>query len=348
MATVIPEIDGASLVLHPRTPKEMIGITSLPDGRRKVRINSSSLAVVQECLRKTKYSLVEGWNAASESPATLFGSAIHSALEVYYTGNLDERRLPKLETMEMMSYGHAAEGEETDLLLRSTKAFIKKAAPLTSLPEGDKRSIQNGVWLLHEYFKKFLDDPFIAHRDDSGPYVERAFSLPYCSTPRVDIELFGTVDFVFRNSLTGEFLPGDHKTTSSLSFGDSSYYDREKPNTQYTIYTLAANRVLGIKTEDFMVNVFEVKARPKTARGSGPSFPRQITKRTEEDFTELEDIVLDAVDRYLHALDHGRWPLGPVDVCGKYGGCSYRQVCASPHSLRDTILQNKFTQGMRT
>lgn len=345
MATVIPEINGASLVLHPRTPKEMVGVTLLPDGRRKVRLNSSSLGVIQECLRKTKYSLHEKWHPEAEGPATLFGSAIHSALEVYYTGNLDERRLPKLETLEMMSYGHTAEGEETDLLLRTTRAFIKKAAPLAPLPEGDKRSIQNGVWLLHEYFKKFLDDPFVAHRDDSGPYVERSFTLPYASTSRVDIELFGTIDFVFRNSLTGDFLPGDHKTTSSLSFGDSSYYDREKPNTQYTIYTLAANRILGVKTEDFMVNVFEVKARPKTARGSGPSFPRQITKRTEDDFTELEEIIHDSVDRYLYAIDHDRWPLGPVDVCGKYGGCSYRQVCASPKSLRGTILENKFTRG---
>lgn len=335
----------SALVLHPKTPKEMISVTGLPDGRRKVRINSSSIATVQECLRKSKYSLFEGWKSGNESPATLFGSAIHAALEVFYTGSPEYRKLPKLETLEIMSYGHKVEGQDQDLILKSVKAFIEKAQPLSPLGEGDKRSIQNGVWLLHEYFKKFIDDPYIAYCDDKGPFLERTFSLPFYSDSKIEIELFGTIDFVFKNMTNGLLLPGDHKTSSSLNFGESSYFDRDRPNSQYTIYSLAANKIFGIKSEDFMVNVFEVKSKPKTSRGSGPSFPRQLTKRTEEDYEELNEVVLDAVERYLFAIDNNRWPLGSVDICGKYGGCSYKQVCASPKSIRDTILNNKFTKG---
>lgn len=344
MALVDFGVASSSLVLHPKAPKEMIGLTTTPEGKRKIRVNSSSIAVIQECLRKAKHSLVERWRPESESPATLFGSSIHSALEVYYGGQVAERKLPKLETLEMMAYGHAADGEETDLILRAVRAFLAKGQLLSSLPEGDKRSLHNGVWLLHEYFKKFLDDPYIAHSDEKGMFVERQFSLPFYSDAKIEIELFGTIDFVFRHVITGDLLPGDHKTTSSLSFGESSYFDRERPNHQYTLYSMAANRLFGIKSEDFMVNVFEVKQKPKTARGSGPSFPRQITKRTEEDFVEVEEVILESVERFLYAVDHDRWPMGNVDACGKYGGCSYRQVCASPKVIRETVLSGKFKQ----
>ncbi len=332
----------ASLVLHPKAIKEMISVTRLPKGRRKVRINSSSIATIQECLRKSKYSLLQGWKSENESPATLFGSAIHAAHEHFYKSTPEQRKLPKLELMERMSYGHKVEGMATDPLLLATAAFITKAQPLAILPESDKRSVQNGVWLLHEYFKKFIDDPYTAYVDEQGPFLERSFNLPFYSDSKLEVELFGQIDFVFKNTTNGILLPGDHKTSSSLSFGDSSYYDRDRPNTQYTIYSMAANKIFGIKSEDFMVNIFEVKAKPKTARGSEPTFPRQLTKRTEEDYEELEEIVVDAVERYLYAIDFERWPLGSVDICNKYGGCPYKQVCASPKSMREIILRNKF------
>jgi hypothetical protein len=250
---IVDVADSASLVLHPKEPKEMISVTRLPKGRRKVRINSSSIATIQECLRKSKYSLFEGWKSENESPATLFGSGVHLALEKYYLSFPQQRTLPKSEIMEMISYGHQVPGIDTDPLLIATKAFVDKVQPLAALPEGDKRSIQNGVWLLYEYFKKYLNDPYVAHVDENGPFLEKGFSLPFYSDSKIEIEIFGTIDFVFKNLNDGTLIPGDHKTSSALSFGESSYFDRDRPNTQYTIYSMAAAKVFGIKHEDFMV-----------------------------------------------------------------------------------------------
>lgn len=333
----------ANLVLHPvAEKKEMLSLRKLEDGRTNVKINASSLSVIQECLAKSKMSLLDGWRAEAESPATLFGKAIHSALEVFYSTKPDERTLPDFDVLEMLSYGHAPK-EETPLI-RSAKAFLAAGAALSPLPAEDKRSLQNGIWLLHEYFKKFRDDPYTAYVDDRGPFLERYFSLPYYSDSHLNVEIFGTIDFVLEHTVTKELLPGDHKTASSLTFGDSSYFDREKPNHQYTMYSYAVNKFFGLKAEDFLVNVFEVKAKPKTARGSGPSFPRQITKRTEEDFVELQDVILEAVDRIVWAAERNRFPMGSVDACNKYGGCQFKQVCASPRAVRETILSNKFTR----
>lgn len=313
-------------------------------GKTLVRINSSSLALVQECLRKSRYSLFEGWRAGAEAPATLFGRAIHKALEVFYRGEPDERVLPKFEHLEMMAFGHAPPPSNNDLIYRSVDAFIQTAQPLKDLPESDKRSLQNGVWILNEYFKKFIDDPYVAHIDEQGPFVEREFTLRFHEDPTLIVDVFGTIDFAFRHTSSGEIILGDHKTSSSLTYGESSYFDRDKPNHQYTLYMLGAKRVFGIETESFMVNVVEVKARPKTARGSAPSFPRQITKRTEEDFDEVREVVMKGVMDYLQAYGTNTWPMGNVDVCNKYGGCQFKRVCASPKSMRETILKNQFTR----
>jgi len=326
----------------PVRPKEMIS-TKVENGRTHVRINSSSLGVIQECLRKSQYLLHEKWKPESEAPATVFGSAIHKALEVFYRGSLEERELPDLGDMELMSYGHMLR-DESPLLIRATRAFIDKAEPLRPLPDTDKRSIQNGVWILHNYFKAFLKDPYIAYTDEFGPFVEREFSHILHEDPTLVVEVFGTIDIVLQHVTEGTLILADHKTTSFFGFSGSNYFDREKPNHQYSLYALGARRVFGIESDQFVVNVVEVKARPKTARGSGPSFPRQITTRTEEDFEELREVIMKAVWDYIYALKSGVWPMGPIGACTAYGGCPYKSVCSSPKNLRQNILNSKFRQ----
>jgi len=155
--------------------------------------------------------------------------------------------------------------------------------------------------------------------DEQGPFVEREFTLRVYDQPNLAIDLFGTIDFAWKHTTTGEIIVGDHKTSSALSFGGSSYFDRDKPNHQYTAYMLGAQEVFGFETENFCVNVVEVKARPKTARGQPPSFPRQITRRTKEDFEEFLQILVYYVQRYLECKKENFWPLGPVGSCNAYG-----------------------------
>lgn len=342
MAVVEVNLTDSSLSLPAEPVKEMLSVGTDPQGRTLVRVNSSSLGVIQECMRKAQYSLHEGWRPREESPALTFGKGIHAALEVFYSSGPEERILPKYEHLEMMGYGHAHPPTNNDLIYRAVAKFIEVAQPLAALPVGDKRSIQNGVWILSEYFKTYIDDPYVAYVDAAGPFVERTFRFIIYEDPTLVIETFGTIDFLLRNVRTGDLLAGDHKTASFLNFGGQSYFDREKPNHQYTMYLLGLRKVYGIMAEDFMVNVVEVKAKPKTKGAKGVSFPRQITKRTEEDFEELREVIIDSVQRYLYARSKNVWVMGGVDACNKYGGCPYKQVCASPKSLRETILNNKF------
>lgn len=328
-------------LLVPAVPKEMLGISKLSDGRTLVRINSSSLDVIQNCMRKAQYLLHEGWKPEVESPALTFGSAIHAALEVFYQGEMDHRRVPDIEELERIVCGHAY--DERDLVLAATGAFAKKAEVLSSLPDGDKRHPMNGAWLLQHYFRLYINDPYVCYFDDKGPFVERRLEFTLFDGPDLVIEYFGTVDMIGQHVDTKELLAFDHKTTSTIAgYGESgSYFEKDRPNSQYCGYILAAQKN-GIAVDSLAVNIVEVKAKPKTSRGSPPSFPRQITTRNTGDFMEFSDAVVDSVRRYLAAADSGRWVIGPVGACNAFSGCTYKQVCASPASVRENILKSKF------
>jgi len=343
MTIVVPE-SFDSVILPRAEVKEMLTWRKLEDGRFHAKINSSSLSVIQECARKTKYSLVEKWRPSTESFATIFGSGIHSALEVFYQGDPEERVVPKLEHLELLVYGHKPPPTNNDLVFRAVAAFLERAKILAPLPESDKRSLQNGVWILHEYFKTYADDPYLIYRDDKGPFVERGFTFRLYEDKEFVIDYFGTIDAVKQHSGTGEIICVDYKTTSFLSgYGDNSgFLDKDKPNSQYTGYLMGLREAFGISVETFVIDIIEVKAKPKTARGKGVSFPRQITKRYEEDFDEFRESVVEYVRRFAYSTEQNVWPIGPTSSCNLWGACPYKQVCASPKSMRETILRNKF------
>jgi hypothetical protein len=328
----------------PRQPKKMITVSE-SEGKTKVEINSSSLSVIQECLRKAQYSLLEKWKSETESPATVFGSAVHKAMEIFYSAPAEEREMIPLEELEII----AATRPERDwskepLLSHAVYEFAKRAEILSVLPDTDKRSLVNGAWILHHYFKSYLNDPYVIYEDASGPFIEREMTFRIYEDDSLIIDYFGTVDAVKVHRDTGHTIGVDYKTTSSLMGygGSGNYFEKEKPNSQYTGYLLALREAYKLDLTDFCVDIIEVKARPKTARGSGPSFPRQITSRNEDDFEEFRETVVKSVRDYLAAIESKSWPIGPVSACNLWGGCTYKQVCASPKSLRENILTAKF------
>lgn len=342
MTLVQPDLGDTLGVTPAEDVKEMLSFGE-ENGKVVVRINSSSLSMLQECYRKSYYSLIAGYRPQFESPALTFGKGIHKALETFYSAPQEERILPDLEDLEMLAFDYMP--NEGNAVHRAVSAFVDETKVLSSLPDGDKRSPLNGVWILYQYFKRYIDDPYVAYVDKEGPFIERTFTLRFFEGPDFIIDLFGTIDFALCHTGTGEIIVGDHKTSSALGWGSSNYFDRDKPNHQYTCYSLAAREVYGLPGDEFMVNVVEVKAKPKTARGTPPSFPRQITKRNEDDFEELKEVLVWEVGNLLRAREQNVWPLGSVDVCNKYGGCSFKDVCASPKSMRQTLLSNKFVRS---
>jgi hypothetical protein len=338
------ELDTQALLPQAKIePKEMLSWTTAQDGRRHFRINFSSLSIMQECWRKTELSLIRKLRSSMESPATLFGSAIHKGLETFYRGDRKERVLPKnyKETMEMIGCGHWEEDWSENLLLRAAHSFVKKAEPLSALPDENKRSLHTGVWILRHYFDKYLTDEYVVACDEAGPIVERTFTMRIWEDDKAIVDTFGTIDAVMRNEVNGLVLPADHKTTSHL--GD--FYDKANPNFQYTLYLWAAQKILGFETDSFLINALQVKAMPKTSRGTPPDFARQVTTRTQADFDELLYAILGAIGSFMQFEQVGRFPMSAPGPCSNFGGCQYREICGAPAQLRENIISARYKQA---
>lgn len=340
---VTPDFSECAPTIERANPKEMLTVKETPEGR-EVRINSSSLGIILSCPRKAYYVLHRNLKSRTESPALIFGTAIHKALEVFYSHPRSVRNIPPnfKERSDLMAYASPEEREQKaaeHFLYAAVDAFVTAAQPLQQLPDTDKRSIANGVWILQEYFKTYINDPYVVYSDANGPVTERTFDLELVKRPGLTIILFGTIDVVLKHELNGNILPADHKTSSIVG---SDFFNRLKPNHQYTGYLLGTQKVLGLDTNEFLVNCVQVKERPKTARGSAPHFPRQPTNRSEADIVEFIDAVEEAVTNYLRWMDTKKWPLGHVDACTMWGGCQFLEVCSAPGALRENLIDAKF------
>lgn len=312
----------------------------MPDGRTRVEINFSSLSLINECLRKTQYSLIDGYRSNVEAEATLFGKGIHKALEHWYCLPNNLRQLTDHENDladTLIASPLQAKSEPYETALDSINEFVKVCQPLKWLGDSDKRSINNGIKILKAYFKHYSEDGLEVHRDESGqPYLERLCEIVVHEDSEKVIVLFGTIDVIFRNLITGHILPGDHKTTAAL--GDQ-FYKRVKPNHQYTAYILLCREALGLDVSDFMVNGIQV-AKTKC------EFARQITDRNEDDIRELKNAILEAVERVMKAKDAGVFPMNS-NACTNYGACNFLEVCSAPSKLRDGILRVKYSEVLK-
>jgi hypothetical protein len=238
-----------------------------------------------------------------------------------------------------MCQGQTLDDESSSFIYQATRRFIEEAAPLADLPERNNRSILNGGWLLGEYFEDRINDPYEIMWKDGKPMAELLVEGTIVDKSDLKINLFGTIDAVFRNQANQSIVPCDHKTAGTLNY---KFFNRLKPNHQYTAYLWLVQNILKIDTDNFMVNAFETKLKPIKATTAGPSFLHQITKRTEEDMQEFIETLEANVRLYLGWVSADQFPLGPVDACANYGQCSFLDVCSSPSSIRESILENNY------
>lgn len=319
----------------PSKPKRMLEVKELPNGKQEVHINFSSLSVIHDCLRKSQYLLLRKLKADTESEATLFGTAIHKALEHWYTlpeslRELSEKDLKLADTLINVQ----DEAQSYEGALESIRQFSLKAQPLQWLGDGDKRSIHNGIKILKAYFKHYLNDGLEVVHDAKGPIVEREVEFKLYEDPMVIIYYHGTIDMVVRNKISGHVMVADHKTTAALG---SQFYNRIKPNHQYSGYVMAAQKCLGLDTNLFLVNGIQV-AKTKA------EFARQTTDRNQEDFNEFTAAVVAGVYSILGAKESDNFPMSAPNSCTNYGSCPYLDICSSPASLRETIIQSKYSE----
>lgn len=277
----------------------------------RIYINSSSIDLIQSCRKKAFFALERNLRGTEQSDALVFGSALHKALEAFYSAPIlgNERAITVSQVQDV---------------------FEKNANGLAELPDSEKRSVANGKKIISNYIATYKNDPWVVVVDSHGPVVERSFELE-SSVPGVTIH--GQIDCLLQNVETKEIVVCDHKTSSSLG---ADFLNRVKPNIQFSIYTWAANQ-LGFKVDQVMVNGIQV-AKTKA------DLLRVFTKRDQNDFDEMFETINDSVVLWKQAKASKIWPMNSSS-CGQWGGCQYKEICSFSRDTRESAIQQIY-QGL--
>lgn len=298
--------------------------------------------MIQCCPRKAFYKIIQGLEPKVESDALGFGTSIHTFMEHWYTLDKASRTLPDdSQTKNLLnaySQYHELESHQEGALESLRRSVLKMREKHITTEETDKRSVHNGIKILKGYTKQYANDGLKIYVDSQGPFIERKFSFIIYEDAFIVIEFFGTIDAGLNNEETGTVFIADHKTTAALGV---EFFNRLKPNSQYTGYIMAAQRCFNIQTETFMINALQVA---KTKQ----EYARQFTFRTQEDFDELILSVKTIVQQWLSYVDQKQFPMGPVINCSAYGGCTFLDVCSVPSSIRPNVIQSKFKEQIPT
>lgn len=253
--------DFSKLGVKVKALKRMMEIEERDKDIPLVKINSSSMNLINTCKRKAFYALECGYRSESIGEAVVFGKAIHAGLEAWYLNNQDNDK--------------AIEG------------FLKEAEPLNELDSGNKRHPDIGVKILKNYFEQYQNDYLEIYEDKDGPFIERDFEFLLSKTPYAEIWYFGRVDQAVYDSKVGQVILVDHKTTSSLG---KDFFNRIKPNFQFTGYVLGAREQYGLDINTFLVNGIQVG---KTDRAR--NLTRERITYSEDDFDEFVHAVEETV-----------------------------------------------------
>jgi len=268
---------------------------ALKDLKKDLHISNSQIGTYQGCSLKYFFHYVEKRPVVSSSIAFSFGSAVHAALDLYYSG-IKNGKKEKLEVV--------IECFKTCLILDLADTKIP-IAYTKNMPDQES-AIAMGSSMLEDFYKQV---------DLSGYEilgVELALSAPLYTEmgESTDFNLVGIIDLLLKNK-NGDLLLVDNKTAARSM--TQSTADEDTQMTAYS-YLLAANKYI-FPTANVECR-FDVLVKTKT-----PKFQQVYTIRTREErkrLAKVANIVLAGIDARIF-YPQTSW------MCT---GCGYAEACS--------------------
>lgn len=285
--------------------------------RLQLGVDSTSLGEFKLCPRRYQLGLLEGYQ--KESAHLSFGMWLHQAREGY-----DRARA------EGASHDDALD-RVVDVALRATWDETLGKPWASPIPEKSRSSlIRTIVWYLDELGEA---DPIeTLTLADGAPAVELSFRFDsgYRTQGGEPWVLCGHLDRIGR--LAGKNYIVDIKTTKNALI--PRFFEGFSPDNQFTLYSIAGEVALGRPVAGLIVDACQV--------GVGfTRFQRGLVARTAGQLEEW----MAALGYWLRQMEGcaqaGHWPMNDK-ACGLYGGCHFRQVCASRESERKRLLDAAF------
>lgn len=276
-------------------------------------IDNTALAAYMTCPRKYYYGYVlHRRKGGLPSPALCYGSGWHKALEAAYKSEPTTR----------------------DILVDEIRGAVGRSWTGSTDPN-DYRTFDRCIVEFEHYIDRY-----------GLPWLEPAHTVGWPDTPLVEIAVelpipgarhpyTGKLDHII--DANGQFLIEDHKTASQMR---SDYFKGFELDNQMIGYAVLAELVTGLPIAGVRINAHFI-------RKSDSVFERRTIQFTQERLKAW----CKNYDQWLARIELGNqmlidgyeevqaFPQNFSACAGKYGMCTYADVCSMPPRLQQTTLE---------
>jgi len=273
-------------------------------------LSNSAIDTFQQCPRAFDYTYNHNRVQAHGGAGMNFGSCIHRALETKYRLGED--------------YPH--------LDAEVQQAFVDEYNKHEFAPD-EYRSVQYGLDLLRQYDSTYPLETWDVIKVDDKPLVETPFYVFLGTVLGHDVFYKGVIDLIVRDEGVVKIV--DHKTTSMMGSG---YFDEYILSAQMIGYCYSVGKLLKLECNKVLINA--ICTRKPTKTGKGIEFNRDTKTYTPDELHEWEFNTLKEAELILQAKSEGLYVQHKRNCVGKFGKCSFFDVCSVPAPSREYVLQS--------
>jgi hypothetical protein len=323
MHVPVPKLATAELDpdwVHPINPE----LKQLPLVDGCLFLDNSFMETLTTCARQAQYYYIDKKRLADQKSALFFGGAIHSALELRYryAGRINPSVLP-----------------------RAQRNLLKQIFDQSTIGLDDYRNYAYACSLIEGYNKRYPSEPFRLMVDPKGwPLVEQSFAIELCRLRVPDwVHPSGYVVIIYTGKIDmivewDGLFNWDHKTASIMGAG---FFEEQRMSPQHEGYMWAAQKVFHTMLEGYVINGIRTRPPAKSRDAViGDDFQRDKVYLPQERLVEWERNTIVLLDEFLMRYALGYMPMQKKWCVGKYGRCSYYEVCSLPAESRPLMLNS--------
>lgn len=290
-----------------------------PSPELPLHIDSTMISCFRSCPKKFYEEFVLGLRGGAISIDLLAGGCFASALENVYRGHY-QQGLSQGEAL-MRAYGAFLQQWGDPEIIKDTPKTRERVWEAVEeyfnqwglLTDAVKPYMVSGVPAFEFTFGIPLAPSALAHNGDYGVFPEHPSGQPFLYSGRFDM----------LGDWNGKIVVRDEKTTTSIG---ASWANKWDLRSQFMGYCWACQQS-GLDVDTVCVRGVGILKTKFTLVEAFKTYPKHLIARWHEQLRRD----LWAIRR---CWDEGYWDFDFADSCEAYGGCVFRDVCASPEPDR--------------
>lgn len=310
---------------------EKIQSCFLPGTNIQYAFDSTSLGYLKTCPRLYQYLMIDGWATPDESIHLRFGIEVHQAFQDF----------------DILRAKDVSREDALREVVQGALTRTKDWAPDEETKAGKYKNRRTLIRTIIDVIDAYPNDAAKTYiKADGAPAVELSFRFELPWGPEYHQKgiqgqmvraaqpylLCGHLDKVI--DFNDDLFVKDYKTTTSAP--GQYYFAQFSPSNQMTLYSLAAQVVMGQPVKGVLIEAIQV----------GVGFTRTIRDFTFRTQDQLDEWLGDL--RYWLSLAEqfasvGHWPMNDT-ACDKFGGCRFREICSKSPMIREQFLKSHFTK----